>query len=234
MRSRARGFTLIEILIVVAIIGLLAAVLLVSFSSVFGKSDRAQAQATIETLRANVEGFQARWGVPPPANLQELGMLAGYPTLTDPNRTNVGVEALVLALRSGREQGPYIDTALFADDDRRTNLDIDTVVEGALAPEFLDIPAEESRELYEIVDPWGNPFVYLDVKSVQTGNIEYDVTLANGTTTRIDPVECQNALRHPTTGAFPSGYVIWSFGEDGINDYGRGDDITSWAKYEEE
>jgi len=28
--------------------------------------------------------------------------------------------------------------------------------------------------------------------------------------------------------------VIWSFGEDGINQYGLGDDITSWPKYEEE
>jgi len=26
--------------------------------------------------------------------------------------------------------------------------------------------------------------------------------------------------------------VIWSFGEDGINQYGLGDDITSWPKYE--
>lgn len=233
MPSSRRAFTLIEILIVVAIVVLLASVLLVSFSGVFSKSDEAQAKATIETLKANTEGFQARWGAPPPANLQELGMLSGYTTLIDPNRDNVGIESLVLALRSRREQGPYIDAPLFADDARRANLDIDTVVEGALAPEFLDIPPEQSRDLFEIIDPWGNPYVYLDVKSIQTGAIDYYVTKGDGTRVQLDPTECQNAMRHPTTGAYPSGYVIWSFGENGQNEYGRGDDITSWPKYEE-
>lgn len=232
MHDVRRAFTLIEILVVVAIIVLLASVLLVSFTDVFGRSEEAQARATIETLKSNVQSYESRWGIPPPANLGELGALVGYNSLTDPNTANRGIETLVLALRSRREQGPYIDTPLFADDARRTNLDGDTAVEGALAPEFLDVDTAESRELFEIVDPWGNPFVYLDVKSIQNGSFEYTVTMADGTTEKLDVTETQNALRHPTTGAYPTSFVLWSFGPDGVNDYGRGDDITSWPKYE--
>jgi hypothetical protein len=67
---------------------------------------------------------------------------------------------------------------------------------------------------------------------VQRGNFELEITQADGATARLDATECQNALRHPTTGALPTEYVIWSFGEDGINQYGLGDDVTSWPKYE--
>ncbi|MCB9933725.1 MAG: type II secretion system protein [Planctomycetes bacterium] len=232
MRRYRSGFTLIEILVVVGIIVLLAAVLLVSFSGVFSKSKEAQTKATIETLKSNVESFQSRWGPPPPCSLQELGQLVGYPALTEPNQDNVGIEALVLALRSRKEQGPYLDGPLFQDDKRRVNLDLDTVLEDATLPENLDIEEGSSRDLFEIADAWGNPLVYLDIKTVRAGNFQYEVTLADGSSSRIDPTECQNALRHPVTGQYPTGYVIWSFGEDGINQYGLGDDITSWPKYE--
>jgi prepilin-type N-terminal cleavage/methylation domain-containing protein len=231
---RSRGFTLIEILIVVSIIILLAAVLIVSFSGAFSKSKEAQTKTTIETLKSNIETYQTAWGIPPPANLGELGALAGYPALADPNKNNVGIEALVLALRSKREQGPYIDAPLLQDDTRRTNLDMDNALEAALDARYLDIEPNSSRELFEIVDAWGNPLVYLDLKTITRGNYEFDVNLANGTTTRIDTTACSDALRHPTTGQLPTGYVIWSFGEDGINQYGLGDDITSWAKYDED
>ena len=230
---RSRGFTLIEIMVAVSIIILLAALLIVSFSGAFSKSKEAQTKTTIETLKSNVETFQSAWGIPPPANLSELGALAGYPALADPNKTNVGIEALVLALRSKREQGPYIDGPLLLDDTRRLNLDMDKALDAALAPNYVDIEQGSSPDLFEIADAWGNPLVYLDIKTVTRGNFEFDVNLANGTTTKIDATACQNALRHPVTGSLPTGYVIWSFGEDGVNQYGLGDDITSWAKYEE-
>jgi len=228
-----RGFTLVEIMVVVAIIILLASVLLVSFSGVFSKSENAQATATIETLKSNIANFQSAWGPAPPGNLQDLGTLVGYPALTDPNKDNVGIEALVLALRSKRERGPYLDGPLFQDDERRTNLDIDSVLESACAPRYLDIEDGTSRELFEIVDPWGNPFVYIDANSLNLGGFQYNVTKGDGSTVVITATEAQDALRHPVTGAYPTEYALWSFGEDGINDYGRGDDVTSWPKYDD-
>jgi prepilin-type N-terminal cleavage/methylation domain-containing protein len=232
MIARRRGFTLIEILIAVSIIILLAAVLIVSFSGAFSKSRQAQTTTTIETLKSNIETFKSRWGIPPPANLNELGALVGYPAVADPNKSNIGIESLVLALRSRREQGPYLDPGLLQDDTRRLNLDVDSALEAALGQNYIDIDPAESRELFEIADAWGNPLVYIDMKTVQRGNFELEITQADGTTARLDATECQNALRHPTTGALPTEYVIWSFGEDGINQYGLGDDVTSWPKYE--
>jgi prepilin-type N-terminal cleavage/methylation domain-containing protein len=229
-----RGFTLVELMVVIGIIVLLASVLVISFSGVFSKSDNAQATATIKTLESNIANFEARWGVPPPSNLNDLGVLVGYPALTDPNKENVGIESLVLALRSGREGGPYLDDTLLQDDRRRANLDIDTVVEAVTAPRYLDLEEGSSRDLFEILDPWGNPYVYIDQTSLQTGGFEHNVTLADGSITIIKVTEAQNALRHPVTGAFPSGYALWSFGENGINEYGRGDDVTSWPKYEQD
>jgi prepilin-type N-terminal cleavage/methylation domain-containing protein len=229
-----RGFTLVELMVVIGIIVLLASVLVISFSGVFSKSDNAQATATIRTLESNIANFEARWGVPPPSNLNDLGVLVGYPALTDPNKENVGIESLVLALRSGREGGPYLDDTLLQDDRRRANLDIDTVVEAVTAPRYLDLEEGSSRDLFEILDPWGNPYVYIDQTSLQTGGFEHNVTLADGSITIIKVTEAQNALRHPVTGAFPSGYALWSFGENGINEYGRGDDVTSWPKYEQD
>lgn len=228
-----RGFTLIEIMIVIAIIVLLMAVLVVSFSGVFSKSENAQATATIETLKSNIAGFETAWGVAPPASLNDLGQLVGYPALQDPNKENVGIEALVLALRSRRERGPYLDEPMFQDDKRRTNMDVDTVVEAACAPNFLDIDEGASRDLFEIVDPWGNPFVYIDQNTLQRGNFNYTVMKADGSSETINATQAQDALRHPTTGSFPPSYALWSFGENGINEYGRGDDVVSWSKYEE-
>jgi prepilin-type N-terminal cleavage/methylation domain-containing protein len=227
-----QGFTLVEILIAVSIIILLAAVLLVSFSGAFSKSKQAQTKATIETLKANADTFQSRWGIPPPANLSELGALVDYPALADPNKHNVGIEALVLALRSKREGGPYLDAPLFQDDTRRMNLDMDSALEPAMGQNYLDIEQGSSRELFEIVDAWGNPLVYLDMKSVMRG-FNFEVNLANGGSITIDATAAQDALRHPVTGQLPQGYVIWSFGEDGVNNYGLGDDVTSWEKYDE-
>src|SRR5690606_31170693 len=113
-------------------------------------------------------------------------------------------------LRSKREQGPYIDGPLFQDDKRRTNLDIDTVVEAACAPNFLDIAEGEARDLFEITDPWGNPYVYIDLNTLQRGNFNYNVTRADGSTVTINATEAQDALRHPVTGAFPPEFALWS------------------------
>lgn len=232
-RTRTAGFTLVELMIVIGIIVLLVAVMAVALSGVFSKSEEAQTKATIETLKANIESYKTRWGQAPPTTLRDLGQLMGAPSIGDPNENNVGIETLVIALRSRREQGPYLDGPLFADDTRRVNLDIDTLIDGAFAPTALDIEDATARDLFEIVDAWGNPLVYLNIADVRMGGFRYSVTKADGSTELIQPTEAQDKLRHPTTGSYPTDYVLWSFGENGINEYGRGDDITSWAKYAE-
>src|SRR5690606_41082235 len=188
---------------------------------------------TVQTLKANIASFSSRWGVAPPGNMTDLGALMSHGVpLAAPNRESEGIETLVLALRSRKQQGPYLDRDLFNDDTRRTNLALDQFVETAMPATALDIEEGTSRDLYEIIDAWGNPLVYLNIVELRQGRMNQNVTLADGTTARIDATEAQNALRHPATGQFPSEYALWSFGPDGINNYGRGDDITSWPKYE--
>jgi prepilin-type N-terminal cleavage/methylation domain-containing protein len=231
MRNR-QGFTLIEVLIVIGIILLLASVLVVAFSGALGQSDRAKTQATIVTLQSNIESFTARWGNPPPCNMAALGQLMGMGALSAPNQTNQGIETLVLALRSQREGGPYLDQALFSDDERRMNYDMDNVTGTAAGERGLDLPEGSSLELYEIVDAWGNPLVYVNINELRQGRSNQTITLIDGTQVQINPTEALDALRHPVTGQFPASYAIWSLGPDGINQYGLGDDITSWSKYE--
>lgn len=231
-RTHGQGFTLIELMIVIGVIMLLAAVLIVGFSGAFGKRDKAQATATITTLKSNIESFQSRWGAPPPCTFQDLGAMTGALNLMD-NEANRGIETLVLALRSGRENGPYLDKTLLGEAGKRGNLDNDTFLATAMAPHALAMPDDSSDELFEILDPWGNPFAYVTIAAVRAGTVSDKIQLANGETVEIKALECQDMLRHPVTHDYPASYALWSFGEDGKNDYGRGDDITSWPKYEE-
>lgn len=232
-RQHNIGFTLIEIMVVIAILLVIMGVLVTSFSGVFSKSEEVETVATITTLKSNIDSFNQAWGVYPPSDLNDLSLLTDANSLREVNSTNRGIEALVLALRSGRERGPYLDMPMFGDDMRRVNLDNDRCLPDAFDASILDIPASESSDLFEIVDKWGNPFVYINIDDVRNGKVDETIMLGNGDTVQINAQACQEELGHPATGQYPKGYVLWSFGEDQKNDYGRGDDITSWDKYEE-
>jgi prepilin-type N-terminal cleavage/methylation domain-containing protein len=233
MVHRARGFTLIELMVVIGVILLLVAVIAASLGGAFSKSDRARTQATLEVLKSNIQSFESRWGQPPPSTVLRLAELTRSLNLVNANETNEGIEALVLALRSGREGGPYLGAELFADNERRTNLDNDTFMEGAMADAMLDIATDSSNDLFEIVDAWGNPFVYVNIGDMRAGLVRERLTLASGEIIDIQFDECQQKLRQNVTGGYPPGFALWSLGENGINEYGLGDDITSWPKYEE-
>lgn len=227
--ARRAGFTLVELMIVIGVIAVLAAVLIVSFGGVFSKRDDAVAKTTIETLSANLQSYQTKWHSYPSSTLAGLSAQTRVPiAVADPNDVNMGIETLVVALRSANNGGPYLDRSLFGKDDFRKNIDADELPENAFG-----FPQGEALALFELVDPWGSPFVYLnmnDVRNAQTPTLGR-IQLEDGTEIELKVSELQDKLKHPTTGQYPQGYVIWSFGPDRKNDYGRGDDITSWPKY---
>ena len=61
-RSARRGFTLIEILIVVIILGILAAIVIPQFSSASGDARKASLQSTVQTLRSQIALYKLQHG----------------------------------------------------------------------------------------------------------------------------------------------------------------------------
>ena len=108
--GRQKGFTLVEILIVVLLLGVLAAIVLPKFSNASANARTSMLASDLQTLRTQITVFQA----------QHCGVAAGYP---DGNSSAVPTEAdFVLHMTKasnnsfltaepgtpGFEHGPYL------------------------------------------------------------------------------------------------------------------------------
>jgi type II secretion system protein G len=67
-RAAARGFTLIEILIVVVILGILAAVIIPQFTNAADDASISSARTQLQTMRSQVELFRSQTGSYPAAS----------------------------------------------------------------------------------------------------------------------------------------------------------------------
>ncbi|HZM00934.1 MAG TPA: prepilin-type N-terminal cleavage/methylation domain-containing protein [Planctomycetota bacterium] len=139
-RRAQRGFTLIEILVVIAIIGLLMSILVVSLGRQAEAGRIADCRARLEQIKLLLESYANRVGDYPPSHLAPLGV-------KENNRVNEGVEALVVALKSSSYAGRRPEEIWLAN----TDGDKDDALK----------LADGSHALLELVDPWDNPIVYI-------------------------------------------------------------------------
>jgi type IV pilus assembly protein PilA len=93
--TKQQGFTLIELMIVVAVIGVLAAVALPQYQKYVGKSEAASALATLSALRTNVEAYTLEKGeFPDTGNNVSLKTTLGFPTtISNAISTEAGVSS---------------------------------------------------------------------------------------------------------------------------------------------
>ncbi len=99
MRSSAsRGFTLVEILIVVVILGILAAIVVPQFSSASTDARTSNVRTTLNQVRNQIELFKSQHNDTPP---QLTGMWGLLTSTSDTTETSV-------AAPTGTRWGPYM------------------------------------------------------------------------------------------------------------------------------
>lgn len=231
---QSRGFTLVELMVVILIIALLAGVLGVAVVAVFGSGKKAEAEGTVKTLSGAIASFETFYHMPPPGSITALGaLLDPASAVTDYNPTNKGIEALVYALRA---QGTVSGKLISDEDFDRLRINTDGEDGAELLPvDFLN--AGGNPLLWEFRDPWGNPLVYVNFRD-RTGPAGIDPVISvmrgDGTTVEIDLQTLEDNLKDPATGqSRAKSFALWSFGPDGENNFGRGDDIVSWVKFDD-
>lgn len=89
MKRNARGFTLVEILIVVIILGILAAIVIPQFTNASNDARTSSTQSTLQTLRSQIELFKIQHSDTPPASDTCLwSVLGGRTNTPDTAATN--------------------------------------------------------------------------------------------------------------------------------------------------
>jgi prepilin-type N-terminal cleavage/methylation domain-containing protein len=193
----ARGFTLIEMLVVIAIIAILAGLLLPVLSKVKGKARVASARSDMQNLIAAITAYEAEYSRPPASPQAEAevngttkpdftygtaGIVNGYGYESD-NR-------VVMNIILNRDAAPNDG---FKRNPRRL-----VTYNPKIAPDPLSHGVNMTNGV--INDPWGSPYI-----------ITIDMNEDN---------KCKDAYYSPTPSAgepsreIPGPVVIWSLGPD--------------------
>ncbi len=87
MRRQPRGFTLVEILIVVIILGILAAIVIPQFTNASNDARNNSVASTLQTLRSQIELFKIQHADTPPDLTALTQVLSGKTNITDTTQT---------------------------------------------------------------------------------------------------------------------------------------------------
>ena len=198
-RYLTRGFTLVELLVVITIICILASLLLPALFSVFDSGRKKTCQVEIQQLEAAISIYEEVYRDFPPSSLKNIGLLQN-------NQINEGIETLVLCLSSTHNNASYFE---FKDQQlQNTDLDVSPVSLNKLTGSIF-----KNDDLFEIIDPWGNPYIYFhNSQLLDTTNVSY---MIHGEEKKITPY-----MKRSKTGniAGYSKYQIISCSSNGIQD----------------
>ncbi len=90
MQRKNRGFTLVEILIVVIILGILAAIVIPQFTNASNDARQNSVASTLQTLRGQIELFKIQHGDTPPAQTAIITVLQGQTNTSDTTTVEAG------------------------------------------------------------------------------------------------------------------------------------------------
>lgn len=105
--TRRRGFTLIEILIVVIILGILAAIVIPQFSSASNDARKANVQTTVQTLRSQIALYKLQHQDQLPGNSSGSFSSATFWTQLT-TKTDAAGAAYVAGTSTSGPFGPYM------------------------------------------------------------------------------------------------------------------------------
>ncbi len=88
MKRNTRGFTLVEILIVVIILGILAAIVIPQFTSASSDARNNSTASTLQTLRSQIELFKIQHADVPPGSAALSVVLGGKTSTADTTAVN--------------------------------------------------------------------------------------------------------------------------------------------------
>lgn len=220
---RARGFSFVEILVVMGIIGVLVGMGLAAFKIVSGKAPEVKTKALLQKMRANCDAWRGAYKATLPSDLQKLKLL-GLPFTPGkpqpPNTTNAEIESVVQCLTlPGFDHNPDIDGDLGNTDEDR--------LDKALAK-------SGDAALFEVLDAWHNPLVYFTDSDYANAEKNPPTLLCGPDSdtpgAAVNPRPWRNVNPDGSPGAFAQsgGYQLFSMGADGLPN--TEDDITAWAK----